>query len=405
MRSLHQKVPISDAVHGPTEAICIESSQRQYDRIIVGRNDSNAEATEKLSFATAQEVVLEDKSKKAETRGCETLRMKLWEILGTVCSPSKQKLSDYDLNVGDKNFNSPQKKNGEHNTAVKSKQNSDTIESDSEFPNETVSRLVNRTLSRNHASNKLKKNRARSTKSNHYKDIERKSIHFSKEGFSGRTSYGIRASSLNKNKSKNQDAATNACKTCSLDQGNLGEGQRVRNHGQVVPLGERSLSCGNEGGGDKEFDGRRKTEFNEPNGVALQRDSHQSSLIKMSNKLRNVIDSPKFQEKDAGYSFLKNTMNEKLHAKSPPFEMGTSTKRSSPDIMPAEIGTPTQSVSSDSPPKGKSGGPDCNPAGPIFNPKGIQYFKSWLASKSNCYQSNSKINSSVSLILCDLGKR
>lgn len=406
--SMHRGIPVSEVAHGSTELNCHENSLGQLISMVTLRKDANAAGIEKPPFSNSQKIVTEDTAKEAESRGRETLRVKLWEILGTVSSP-KQHLNDYDLKVRAKDLESPQENNGERNLALKSKQNSDTIESDSEFPNEKAVRLSTYSLSKKRASLELKGNRSRNAQSSHYEEAEGKKTACFREGFSERISHGIHDGSLKKNKSEKQ-GSVEACKTIYLDQGNQAENQLVKNQRKVRPPGKRSFSHENGGGNYNEFFSGRKIELMEPNSAALQRDTHGSQLMNLSDKLRSVTESPNLQEnaefiEDVDFSFLRSTTNKKVDAMSPIFEMRTPTKMSSPGFLPTEIKTPSEKFSDDSPRKSEPGVPDdCGSEGMAIEQRGILCFKSWLDSKSNLYRSNYKIYSSVSFILFGLRK-
>lgn len=380
--SFHRGIPVSEVAHGSTESNCNQNSLRK---------DANAVGIEKPSFANSQEVLIEDTAKEAENRGRETLRVKLWEILGTVSSP-KQHLNDYDLKVGAKDLESPKENNGESYLALKSKQNSDTIESDSQFPNEKAVRRSTYSLSKKRASDELKRNR--NAQSSRYEEAERKNTACFRERFSERISHGIHGGSLKKKNKSEKQGSAEACKTIYLDQGNEAENQLVKNQRKVRPSGKRSFSHENGGGNYKEFFSGRKIELMEPNSFSLQRDTHGSPLMNLSGKLRNVTESPKLQEKaefieDVDFSFLRSTTNKKVDAVSPIFETRTPTKMSSPGFLPTEIKTPSEKFSD-----------DCGSEGMAVEQRGILCFKNWLDCKSNFYRSNYQKHSSVSFILC-----
>lgn len=97
---------------------------------------------------------VEDKSDKTENR-TETLRMKLCKILGIVSSPNKRSNSQrHEVNTN--NLNLGQSSDQKGGTLVTPRQNSDTIEADSEGFDYTIWRPVTRSLTRKRAPPKVK---------------------------------------------------------------------------------------------------------------------------------------------------------------------------------------------------------------------------------------------------------
>ncbi|KAF6172275.1 hypothetical protein GIB67_024897 [Kingdonia uniflora] len=129
--------------------------RKTFDSVTYGRTRKegrNTERVEEFTFAAAaQEVHILDKRVEENTsnKSNSVLRKKLWEILGTAPSQNEQNLSSQIPEVVVKeDLKSVGNFDQKGNKAAKSKQNSDTIETDSESPNQTTRRPVTRSLTR-----------------------------------------------------------------------------------------------------------------------------------------------------------------------------------------------------------------------------------------------------------------
>ncbi|GFY98616.1 hypothetical protein Acr_13g0000170 [Actinidia rufa] len=115
----------------------------------------------------------------------EALRIKLWDILGTVSSQNKQVSQDPE--VGVYNLNPEQNIDKKSKPFVKSRQNSDTIEPDFESPDQTIRRPVTRSLTKKRAPSKVQTNKTRNAPSSTYtRTHSEKNIFSFEERFSGR---------------------------------------------------------------------------------------------------------------------------------------------------------------------------------------------------------------------------
>ncbi|KAL0284466.1 UNVERIFIED_CONTAM: hypothetical protein Sangu_2825600 [Sesamum angustifolium] len=145
---------------------------------------SNEEDVEHFVSSTEPVVLLEkkqveDKDRETETGGRETLRMKLWEILGNVSSSNKQCLSSVELHPD-------QERDGTHSPIEKRNPNSDTIESDSEM--HAFMRPLTRSLVQEKASTKNQHKKIEATKStSHRKESPQKRIFSFRGDWSGRS--------------------------------------------------------------------------------------------------------------------------------------------------------------------------------------------------------------------------
>ncbi|KAG7971233.1 hypothetical protein I3843_07G124700 [Carya illinoinensis] len=115
--------------------------------------DGTTEMMEEFTFATAQEVdasnkmAIEDKAGKTGNK-TETLRMKLWEILGNVSSPTNEYSNSQRHKVGADDIEPGQNFDQKVGTVVRSGHNSDTIETGSEASDHASTRPITPTLIR-----------------------------------------------------------------------------------------------------------------------------------------------------------------------------------------------------------------------------------------------------------------
>ncbi|KAK4800086.1 hypothetical protein SAY86_025451 [Trapa natans] len=157
-----------------------------------------------------------DKDGNAVDGKSEALRMKLWELLGTVSSPIKETHSSQTLEVG-ADFLQPDGVSKPADTeAVRPRQNSDTVETESEDPECAKKRPVTRSFSKRKAPTKLKQDtvQCRRPSSSRQKRGERNI--FSKEGGhagSRGAATRIRPSTSNMKKNVRNNSEIEPCKS------------------------------------------------------------------------------------------------------------------------------------------------------------------------------------------------
>ncbi|KAL1827268.1 meiosis-specific protein ASY3 isoform X1 [Daucus carota subsp. sativus] len=175
-----------------------------------GQRDGSSNRVEEVSFAIGQklkdpveEVVLE-KPVYTEKQGHEALRMKIWEALAAVSTPTKELSNSQTKNNCTDNLEPEQKSDEKKSSAVKPRQNSDTIESDSDGPSHTMKRPVTRSLTRKRPT-KVQQHKTTNapSSSDRHKQIEKTTFFFN-EGLSRRTtSATIGGSSGSRGRKKN----------------------------------------------------------------------------------------------------------------------------------------------------------------------------------------------------------
>nr|XP_017251972.1 PREDICTED: uncharacterized protein LOC108222575 [Daucus carota subsp. sativus] len=178
-------------------------------RAIKGQGDGSSNRVEEVPLTTAQEIkvpgkeVAQEKAENTENKANDTLRMKIWEVLGTVSTPAKTFSRSPTLKTCTDNLEPELNSNKKKCSNVKPRQNSDTIESDSDSLNHTIKRPVTRSLTRKRPT-KVQQRKAKITPSSSYKHRKpEKSIFSFEEGRSGRISPAmVGGSSVSKSEKK-----------------------------------------------------------------------------------------------------------------------------------------------------------------------------------------------------------
>ncbi|EYU46888.1 hypothetical protein MIMGU_mgv1a026180mg [Erythranthe guttata] len=325
---------------------------------------NNLEHVENLGFSTEPGVLLEkepveDKDRKTETGGRETLRMKLWEVLGNVSPserhcPSSQSVELYP------------ERDRKQSPTEKRNPNSDTIESDSE--KHTFKRPVTRSLTRKNSSTKKQHSKIEATKTTcHRKEgSEKRIFSFRGEG-SGRLYSNLNDGSLpskrNKSVRASSEVKTYQCHPFENAEERQQSVKKIRSIPVVdkIPINEvLNANSSNE---------RRTDVFVEPKSGSKNSNPYVSPVNVMTEQQKDVeqpIDveisnMKKNQQQRISESLLKNKRNSIHNPSTPPFEvtshvcLSKSKQRELRDQSPAEK---------------------------IFNTKGIQSFKSLLSSNS-----------------------
>ncbi|XP_047973843.1 thyroid receptor-interacting protein 11-like [Salvia hispanica] len=166
--------------------VCRQKNSGRENCSVENGNVDTVEHVENLVYSTEQGVQqakeqVQDKDRKKETGGRESLRIKLWEILGDVSSPNKQPPS-----LQCEELHLDQEKNRKQSPIRKLNINSDTIESDSQTQIST--RPITRSLARMKAARK-QGSKTEATNSINRKDCQRNRI-FSSKGDLSVGSYG-----------------------------------------------------------------------------------------------------------------------------------------------------------------------------------------------------------------------
>ncbi|CAL5437692.1 unnamed protein product [Camellia sinensis] len=324
-----------------------DGKQKNFDEVSCrteGGKEGTRKGVEEFSFAVQdsfvpEKEVVENKANKTEDMR-ETLRMKLWDILGTVSSPNKQVSQDPEMGVN--NLSPEQNIDKKCKSVVKPRQNSDTIETDSESPDHAIRRPVTRSSTRNRAPSKVQTNKLRNlTSSTHTKKYP-ENIYSFEDGFSGRLDTAVTGGSpkFYRKKRERKGFKTEAHKICFPAKDNADEIQQATDMNKTTRCAEKTSSLGNRKGSFQRLSHENNIEFVERENGIQKKDSHQlSETMKMTVQPRNVNHVTIFpqhrgQQEDLANSSLENIVDPHSDLQSPTFEIRTPTKSISPCSPP-----------------------------------------------------------------------
>ncbi|CAJ2628948.1 unnamed protein product [Trifolium pratense] len=188
-----------------------------------GRKDGNAEErVEEFTFTTTPKVFESDKPKEEDKINrteniTENLRMKLCQILGTTSSPKTQDSGSNTCNKDKESVLLKPHLNQKENKFVKSRQNSDTIETDSESPAQTRKRPVTRSRTRKKAPSQKQQGKGKSgiISRDTAKHPEKSMLSFEEKGIDGQDAFQNDGSSVSlKKKSQRKNSKIGQHKIC-----------------------------------------------------------------------------------------------------------------------------------------------------------------------------------------------
>ncbi|KAK4417982.1 Meiosis-specific protein ASY3 [Sesamum alatum] len=323
---------------------------------------SNADHVEHFLSSTEPGVLLEkeqaeDRDRKTETGGRETLRMKLWEILGNVSSPNKHCLSSVELHPD-------QERDGMHSPIEKRNPNSDTIESDSE--KHAFRRPMTRSLTQKKASSRNQHKKIEATKSTgHREESPQKRIFSFRGDWSGRLCDVSNDGSLPSKRNKIEREISGIEKQWVHKYEHAEERQQPENKTRSIPTVQKSMvhtdkvahaNSSSDRRNDVLVDTKTGTHKNSSFEPPLNLMAEQKDVEQPADEISNFND----QQKDIPDSLLKNNKNSICDPSTATFEI------TSPGCLLKST-------------HGKLQG-QCR-AQVIFNMRGIRSFKSLLSSK------------------------
>lgn len=298
-----------------------------------GLNDG-VEEVQDFTFATVQEVllpdkeVLVDKTHVKENTRTETLRMKLWNILGATASPNDQHPKSQEHEVGDVNLNpqpefdqmgdmvkpkknsvKPEEKyNGKGDIFIKPRQCSDTIETDSESPENSVRRPVTRSLIQKRARAKGRQRTAKPGPSSGHKQKQQDNVFsFEQECFENAPdSAGGRSLKPIQKKRENTGFRTESHEVCLPEKDNSTKIQQAISSTGKRPPAKKACSLHNKRGDFHRSLPDNEREFLELEKNIQEKEIYQSPLI--SKTYGRDFDNPKSkdQREDEENPSLKN---------------------------------------------------------------------------------------------------
>lgn len=379
-----------------------DGKQKKFDRVTYKRRggvDGISDRVKEFSFATVQEVnvsdkgaIEEDKTNKPEIKSSEVLKMKLWEILGTVSSPNKQCSNSQSLDPEGKSSELEKVCDAKGDTAVKSRQNSDTIETDSENLDHSNRRPVTRSLTRKGAPSRVQPKKIKTETSSRHKqnDPDKNIFHF-QERWSGSLPAVNGGSSIYKMKNERKSSKIEPQKISFLDQYNADKIPQVANLKKIPLPAEKTSSLGSRSSGLPTVPPQVNREYGKPKTGILEKDLNEAPGARNTDKVREH-DSPALSEnadqhEHHGHPLFNNIVDQQDDPGSPSFGTKSPIKQKSPssapkiDQMDLGCGSPAS-------------------ANKIFTVGNICSFKTWQTSKPDIYASDAQTESSVSLITC-----
>ncbi|KAK3022697.1 hypothetical protein RJ639_047613 [Escallonia herrerae] len=375
-RSFHQNVPSPEAVYSAKQTSTLPVSSCKLDGVIKGKPESysvqfSANQTSILQARdgmrkkfnsvtyrrkggrkddtvprmkeTAQEVLVpekeavEDKTKTAGNRGNESLRMKLWDILGTVSSPNKQTSNSQALEKGANSLKAELSSDEKRTPVVKPRENSDTIESDSESPNQSTRRPVTRSSTQKRSSTKVQRMIVKHVASHSLEQKHREKSLFSFEEGLSRRLCAVGPSMSSRKKSEKKSSTNELQRTCSLEQENLDQTSVDRNKAKTAV--EKSSLLGHTIGSFKSSPPEKKIDLAEAKNDIQQKDSDHPPVMKMTHKLGD-IDGPTLEKNvDQQENLAIPSLTNIAHARreydlSPTFGLKAPSQNFSPDMSP-----------------------------------------------------------------------
>ncbi|WJZ90573.1 hypothetical protein VitviT2T_009707 [Vitis vinifera] len=364
-------------------------NQKKFNRVTDKSSGGKDGTTEMEEFRSSdgQGVGVSDKVgtvvkiNKTEKRTSEALKMKLWEVLGNASSPNKQffsgsKTLEMDANSPMVEPNFDQK----GNTIVKPRQNSDSIEPDSESPDATTRRPVTRSLTRKRAPTKVQAKKVKSGPSSSCKQkLKERSIFSFKVGLSGELHdavNGVLQKSIKKGERKS--CRIEPRKIWFPEKDNADRIKPANDGSKALPPSEKASLLGNR---MENFQGcplnNGDGDHVEPKKGDQEKDFHGSPVTKKADKVGDV-DSPALTKSADGQEDLSNPslniLEDPQDFHSLTFRMRTPMRNSSPYSPPRTDGM-EQDV--------------CSPAvaEKIFTFGAIHCFRTLPTPKRDCYGS------------------
>ncbi|MBA0821818.1 hypothetical protein Goarm_018655 [Gossypium armourianum] len=376
----------------------VRSKQNSFDSFIddltykrKGRNDGNSQKVE-FNLADAGKVlesdklVLEGKANKTQNKPTETLKMKLQELLGNVSSPESQLSRSQDQEANANNLKPQISADHMGHTVVKPRQNSDTIETDSENPDQIIKRPVTNSLTRKRAPAEVQTNKTKVGLSSKQKHRER--IFSFREGRSTKLDGAVNTGSKLSRKKKIQKKSSkiDSRKICFAEEGNADEIKQTSYRSEIpVPAGKTSV-LGNKMENSPSFFSEKRRE----NFERVQENHFFSSPVTNKNQPVNFENptSPEKRDKqeDFGNISLRNVVHTQDNFPSPTFGFRTPILNTSPSPTPK---TMEREQVACSPVPSERG----------FTTGNIRCFRNFQVSRPVCNKSNAQAHSPVSLTI------
>lgn len=364
----------------------VGSKQNKFDGLIdgltykrKGRKDGNFQRENE-----SDKVVLEDKADKTQNIQTETLKTKLWELLGTISSPKSLGSSSRSHEISAKNLKPEISAGRNRDTVEKPRQNSDTIETDSENPDKTMKRPVTRSLTRKRAPAKVRPEKTKVGLSSKKKPQE--SIFSFGEGQSTKLDGAVTCGSLSR---KKRSSNIGPRKICFPEEDNGDENKQTTYRSETPMPAEKTSSSMH---GNKieslpgSFSEKRRDNFEK----VQEKDSIHSPLTNKTNHQVNFDNSTSPEDedkkKDFGNISLRNFVYTQDDLRSPTFGFQTPILNTSTSPTPKTVEF------------------DQGACSPVTSERGftigsIRSFRTFQTSTPVCNKSNAQAQSPVSLTI------
>ncbi|XP_021281385.1 meiosis-specific protein ASY3 isoform X1 [Herrania umbratica] len=310
-----------------------------------GGKDGNSQTVEDFKFSNAHreflesdKVVVEDKADKRQNVQTEALKIKLRELLGTASSPKSQQSSSQSHEFNANNLRPEIITNNMGDTVAKPRQNSDTIETDSDNPDNTIKRPVTRSLTRKRTAAKVQPDKTKVGLSSNQK--HRESIFSFGEGRPTKLDGSANSGSSLSGKMKIQKKSSNIDprRICFPGKDNADEIQQTTYRSETSVPAEKTSLLGNK---IESFPGSFNEKSKENFEKVQDKDPLYSPVINKTNQQVNFDNptSPERGEKqeDLANISLRNVVHTQHDFQSPTFEFRTPTLNTSPSPTPKTV--------------------------------------------------------------------
>ncbi|KAL4385012.1 hypothetical protein GQ457_15G020530 [Hibiscus cannabinus] len=354
-----------------------------------GKNDGNSQKAEESNIAIAgkalesDKVVLEGKADQTQNKQTETLKMKLQELLGNVSSPKSLLSSSQAQEVTGNNLQPKLSVDHMRDTVEKPRQNSDTIETDSDNPNQTIKRPVTRSLARRRAPAKVQTDKTKVGLSS--KQKHRESVFSYREERSTKLDGAVNTCSKlsRKMKIEKKSSKIDPRKICFTDEDSADEIKRTTYTSETpVPVVKTSMLGTKMESFPGSFNEKRRENFENVPEIH----SFHSPVTNKKNQsvyCDNPTSPEKGDKQDVGNISLRNVVFTPDSFQSPTFGLKSPMLNTSPSPKPKTVEI-------------KQGAHSPVPSGRGFTMGNIRSFRTFQVSRLVCNKLNSQDHSPVS---------
>ncbi|XP_054789839.1 meiosis-specific protein ASY3 [Prosopis cineraria] len=315
-------------------------NQKKFDGTTSKRKGRKERTTgtveDEFTFNTAREVIKSDKTKpddrKTEKR-TEDLKMKLWEILGTTSSPKTRRSGSKTSNMDEEIVLPGQRFDQGDDKFVKTRQQSDTIETDSENPDHTNKRPATRSLSRKRASAKMQPPKTKSAPSPRGKKKQQaKGIFSPSEQWTRRQTvylHGVSQIPLSE-----KDQRQNARQNCAKQNEAADKFCKETSKADEQLCDEEASSLREKMGRFRSFSPDHHKDYPQTRKIIPEKELCQSPITKIIDKHEGLEGSANGNQQEHSSPVAEDAADPKDTFQSPTFGLKTPTLSSSPGSTP-----------------------------------------------------------------------